>query len=242
MDATLIVTLVFSIISAVLVSVELIVTFFNHRKERTVQAVTEQRANWMQEVRNLFSEIIDCFDSSIDSLITLEKQMLFSGHASDSKRDYYIDELRKHYVKLKLYLNFEHDADKELLNIIEDLICRIDLNVAYAHVINFGDYHISDFVAEKELLSLYMSIYLKAEWERLKKETKTGKADSKYFDIKHKELLSNNKVFVEELKSKAFRAKLKTIKESIESDPQYRGTHIATYNCLNILDADDKKG
>ena len=59
MNAALIVTLIFSIISSILVAVELLLTVFNHQKERTVQAVTEQRSNWIKELRELFVEIVD---------------------------------------------------------------------------------------------------------------------------------------------------------------------------------------
>lgn len=53
------------------------------------------------------------------------------------------NESRKSYVKLRLFKNFEHEIDRNLLNTI-------------------SDYNIEEFVAEKELISLYMSMYLKA--------------------------------------------------------------------------------
>lgn len=239
MDNALIVTLVFSIISAVLVCVDLSITFFNHRKERTVQTVTEQRANWIQEVRNLFSEIVDYFNRSIDSLITLERKMASPNHRPNSGQEFYIDELRNRYVKLRLLLNFENEIDKKLLNVYEDLICRIDLEVIYSYLVGFGDYKINDFVAEKELLVLYMSMYLKSEWERLKNESKTGKADSQYFIKKYDELYRKNKTLIDELSKRAFRVELSEIKNFIESDPQYKSINIATYNCLNILDTEE---
>lgn len=233
MDGTLIVTLIFSIISAVLVCIELIITFFNHRKERTVQVVTEQRSKWIQELRGLFAEVIDYFDYAIDSMIYLEK-ILVNPNNKNKELNFYIHELRESYVKLRLLLNFENAIDKKLLITIEDLICRIDLNVSHSYIINFGDYNIKEFVAEKELISLYMSMYLKAEWERLKKESKTGKADSKYFEVKYKDLYAANEKFINELSKKSFRMDLEKLKEVIEADPQCSG--ITTYNCLNIIE------
>lgn len=235
MDIALIVTLVFSILSTLLAGIELLIAFFNHRKERTVQVVTEQRSKWIQELRNLFAEVIDHLDYSIDSMIHLAKQLVHPSLQSPQP-NFYIYELRKNYVKLRLLLNFENEIDKELLNTIEDLICRIDINVSYSYIINYGDYNIEEFVAEKELISLYMSMYLKAEWERLKKESKTGKANSSYFEVKHKELIEKNKVLIKDLSEKAFRIELEKLKEFIESDPQFRGKDITTYNCLNIID------
>lgn len=137
-------------------------------------------------------------------------------------------------------MNFENEIDKELLATLEDLICRIDLEVIYSYIVGFGDYNIKDFVAEKELLVLYMSMYLKAEWERLKQESKTGEADSKYFETKYHELEDSNRSLIIELKNRAYRVKLADIKQFIESNPQYKSINIATYNCLNILDSSEK--
>jgi hypothetical protein len=240
MDAALIVTLVFSIISAVCVVVELIITVNNHRKERTVQTVTEQRSSWIQSLRSLFVEIVDLLDHSIDSLITLEREMASPNHRPNDGQEFCVNELRNRYVKLRLLLNFENEIDKELLATLEDLICRIDLEVIYSYIVGFDDYNIKDFVAEKELLVLYMSMYLKAEWERLKQESKTGEADSKYFETKYHELEDSNRSLIIELKNRAYRVKLADIKQFIESNPQYKSINIATYNCLNILDSSEK--
>lgn len=208
MNAALIVTLIFSIISSILVAVELLLTVFNHQKERTVQTVTEQRSNWIKELRELFVEIVDLINISIDSFITLEREMASPNHKPNGGQNFNVNELRNKYVKLRLLLNFENSIDKELLNTLEDLICRIDLEVIYSYIVMFGDYNIRDFVAEKDLLVLYMNMYLKAEWERLKKESKTGKANSKYFENKYNELKDKNKFHIEKLKNMAFKVNL----------------------------------
>lgn len=234
MDTALIITLVFSIISSILVGIELIITVRNHNKERTVKVVTEQRSNWIQRLREIFVEIVDLLDNSIDSLIKLERQM--NNGRSVGGKNFYINELRTKYVKLRLMLNFENAVDLRLLNTLEDLICRIDLEVTYSYVVGFSDYNVKDFVAEKELVVLYMSMYLKAEWERLKQEGKYGKANPQYFEHQYNELLAKNKETIEKLSNKAFRVSLNKIIKYLESDPQFRYENIATYNCLNILD------
>jgi len=239
MDAALIVTLVFSIVTAILVVVQLIINFGVQRKARNIKAVTEQRSAWIQKVRELFGDVIELFDNAIDALISNE------SNYNNRNRDASVcamptANLRKKFNQLRLMLNFEDEIDKTLLLSIEDLICRAELETMYTWMMQFPDYDVNDFIASKELVVLRMSIYLKSEWERLKKETRKGETSSKYFKAKHKELETTNKELIDKLSQKAYRIKISDIQETINDDSQIKRQG-GIYNPLHLLKEENAK-
>lgn len=234
MDTGTSITVIFSIITSLLVVVELFLTFSNSRKERNNKSVTEQRAQWIQNLRELFAEIIGLFDQAIDSLIKFERK--YSGTLIDSVGCTPSKELRKKFTSLRLLLNFDNQADKTIIKAISDLICRIDFEFDYCGMIDFPDYYVEDYIAAKELIVLYMSIYLKAEWERLKKESKSGETSSKYFEEKYTELIEKNNAQIEVLSKKAYKLPLQQFVNYLEGFEEFKQTRINAYNCLNLYD------
>lgn len=239
MDTALIITLVFSIVTAFLVIIELIINFFNHRKERNIEAVTEQRAQWIQNLRQVFGETIDLLDLAIDNLIKFERVSLGRANYTNNKVVVSTCELRKKYTQLRLLLNFSNNADKTILNTLSDLICRLDYEFDYCHMINFPDYFVDEYIAAKELAVLYMNIYLKAEWERLKKESKTGATSSKFFDDAYNKLLEKSKTKIEKLSKTAYRLTLEDFIKFLEESEEFKTINVKPYNCLNLCDFDD---
>ena len=237
MDTALIITLVFSIITALLVVAELLLNFNNSKKERNNKSVTEQRAQWIQNLRTLFAEIIELLDQAIDSLIKFERK--YNGASIASVGSAPVTELRKKFTSLRLLLNFDNAADKTIIKAIGGLICRIDFEFDYCGIIDFPDYYVAEYIAAKELIVLYMSIYLKSEWERLKKESKSGETSSKYFEDKYKELTDKNKSQIDTLSKKAYRITLQGFIEYLESFEEFKQTRINAYNCLNLYDINE---
>lgn len=239
MDTALIITLVFSVVTAFLVIVEIVINFYNHRKERNIQAVTEQRAQWIQNLRQVFGETIDLLDLAIDNLIRLERGSLGRRNFSDKNIAVSTYELRSKYTQLRLLLNFNNTADITILNTLSDLICRLDYEFDYCHMIDFPDYYVNEYTAAKELAVLYMNIYLKAEWERLKKESKTGSTSSKYFDDTYKRIIENNKAKIEKLSKIAYRLTLEDFVKYLEGFEEFKEINVKPYNCLNLCDFDN---
>ncbi len=237
MDTALIITLVFSIITAILVVAELLLNYINSKKERNNKSVTEQRAQWIQNLRIIFADIIDLFDQAIDSLIKFERK--YNGASISSVGNAPVKELRKKFTALRLLLNFDNAADKTIINAISDLICRIDFEFDYCIIIDFPDYYVEEYIAAKELIVLYMSIYLKSEWERLKKESKSGETSSKYFDEIYNELINKNKSKIDALSKKAYRLSLQEFINYLESFEEFKQINIHAYNCLNLYELDE---
>lgn len=237
MDTALIITLVFSIITAVLVVVELILNFNNHKKERNNKSVTEQRAQWIQNLRVRFANIIELFDQAIDSLIKFERKC--NGAFIESVGSAPVKGLRKEFTSLRLLLNFDNEADKTIVNAISDLICRIDFEFDYCSIIEFPDYYVEEYIAAKELIVLYMSIYLKSEWERLKRESKSGETSSKYFEKKYEELIEKHKSQIDILSKRAYRLSLQQFIKHLENFEEFKQTRINAYNCLNLYELDE---
>lgn len=230
------ISMILSIISALLIVAQIIVNIINLKKERNVKTVTEQRAQWIQKIRDEFSETIDLFNKSISELIKFEK---LTYNQTDKK--VYIDAnilaLREKYTKLKFMLNFENKVDKLLLKKIADLICIIDYSLQYSFCVNFPDYNVKEIFANKDLIVLFMSMYLKAEWERFKKESKKGSTDSKYFDDAYNKLMDKNQGEIEKLEKCCTKINKKEFIDYIKEMNKEQGYADNIYDTLYQYDA-----
>lgn len=127
-------------------------TLVANRKNLSVQFITDQRVDWIYEVRNTLAEYIGLTQECEKILASCKKL------PGELER-----ELNVYLAKLRLLFNYAGEEDREILEVIECIHGSV----------SGGD------VSEEEALDLQIERltklsqqYLKLEWERVKYETR----------------------------------------------------------------------
>ncbi|MCY8842454.1 hypothetical protein [Bacillus atrophaeus] len=150
---SILVTLIIGILS-------LVFTIRNSRKTLFVNAVTSERVKWMAKIRELMSEFL-----SITRYY--EGKELLKDKAKYFERLYHLQS------NIELHLNNTDKEDKEINDIVNEIISLIKI------VYNKDQHKISkqdalNITLQTQKLVEKSKVYLKNEWEKVKKEAEKG--------------------------------------------------------------------
>lgn len=136
-------------------------------KELSLRHITEKRLDWINDTRNLTSELCECLAQFIYADADEEKLKVKAKIGG---------------VLANLYMryNLNDENDRVLLNL---------LDVIFVNVLCYGDSKRSRFILinASKYLTIHSQIYFKVEWERVKLETGyTGDEEKKDGFVKEK--------------------------------------------------------
>ncbi|EGR3111683.1 hypothetical protein DNG97_24390 [Vibrio parahaemolyticus] len=126
----------------------------NNNKNLLIKTVTEERAKWRSELRNACAEFVK-----------LTSEHVGNANVTNTPR---IRELKTHLqLRLNPSQDEKHKLDQDIIQIIKDIVSGLDAAGSKQTILdNLND------------LELYVQQLLKAEWEKSKKEAKTGKLET----------------------------------------------------------------
>lgn len=135
-------------------------------KELSLRHITEKRLEWINDTRNLTSELCECL-----------AQFIYSDIHNKEKIKAKIGGV---LANLYMRYNLNDENDRVLLNL---------LDVIFVNVLYYGDSKRSRFILinASKYLTIHSQIYFKVEWERVKLETGyTGDEEKKDGFVKEK--------------------------------------------------------
>lgn len=119
-------------------------------RQLAVQYITDKRVDWIYEVRNTLSEFIS----------SVEERTIGYDDVTGNRLDEGINHrIRSSYYKLKLLFNYQGNADKEIMKLLE-----VAMTVPETESDEANLYTTLDMIVSKS------QQYLKSEWERVKHE------------------------------------------------------------------------
>lgn len=138
------------------------------KKNRFISNINSERVKWVSKVRDIFSEI----NKSTYIQCQLRKEY---GHSIPDDKNL-SNELIYLINHIELYLNPNETVVKRLIELQEHIVINL---------INFnGDFLNESYEQSSLKLHYLQQVILKAEWKRIKKETKKGR------ELKQKEIKS----------------------------------------------------
>lgn len=200
------------------------------KKQRMIEIITSNRVKWMQEVKELFGEYFlytqyyskkklakdnSEFIKKINEISNNIKLQLNLQGAKDQQIIKLINELNLAHEKM-VFTNPNNSKKKldELLTneIVENYIKKYKKNndtyknyredILKKIVIKDVYSSLSKVMNQKELIEIYVQIYLKCEWERVKVEAREG-INAKYdFDKNFEKIENDMKKEIDEIKKK----------------------------------------
>lgn len=139
------------------------------KSQRNIDAITKNRVEWMQKLKEYMSEYI-----------TIVLEFAFSHD-----EEIYNSEVERINIlanKTRLHLNFIGIADQYVLEKIKSINKSIEYINGSDQSYKTFSYLQNKCLREIELLTLYVQIYLKTEWERVKFESENGNTYKFDFD------------------------------------------------------------
>lgn len=139
------------------------------RSQRNIETITKNRIEWMQTLKEYISEYVAIVENYIicDQVSDFVKRFMKISIIA---------------TKINLHLNFIGIKDKEILdkiNLINGLILKI---YKFDTVSDKRECLKEICLNEIKLLIIYIQIYLKTEWERVKFESENGNANKFNFN------------------------------------------------------------
>ena len=171
MDSSVITWEVGAILAAIVSFVSIItnVVFIQaqSKKQRTAEIITNNRVEWMQELKKWTSEYISYIESDYDKI-------------SSEDIDKYLKDTIEISTRINLHLNLKGKQDKEIMNVIEEI--NLSFEKKPQPTKDKESIYYDEIKRATHLLQLLVKIYLKIEWERVKVEAENGKFSSFNFD------------------------------------------------------------
>lgn len=147
-DTITIITAIGVIITAIVSSINIYISFQNNKKTAYINTITSERIRWMTRLKEMLSEFCS---------------LRYKEFSELDLKDY-TDQIVKLQSKIKLYLN---PNDRYDMSIIEQL------DLCSKGMINSNDCKREDL---NKLIDLSQKMF-KNEWERIKRESKNGDID-----------------------------------------------------------------
>lgn len=224
MQITLEIGVIATIISVI---VSGLISFKVAKSQRVIEIITTNRVKWIQEVKELFSEYFlytqyydtkklpeDNFENlnKLNEITNKIKLQLNLKGPKDRKIINLISELNLAYAKLN-FINPDNTyiRDKITREISLEYVNRFMDNLDYE---NCEESRLKEAVAsdvksalriimnQKDLIEIYVKIYLKCEWERVKLEARKG-INTKYdFEKKYTKIEEYMKTEIEEIEDR----------------------------------------
>ncbi|HII4440513.1 TPA: hypothetical protein ACY4R4_001331 [Clostridium perfringens] len=154
------------------------------REKNLVEVVTKNRADWVKEMKKLFSEYFTKYDELKDN-----KNIIISNTNSDeesTRKDRTLTEIRN---EISLRLNPNDVIDNDILLMLDDLKDNLKK---------------TDSSNLRIKAEIEIKLYLKCEWERIKFETKNGlekydfESKFKQIKLKHSKLIEEYNELIED--------------------------------------------
>ncbi|MDM0625040.1 hypothetical protein [Clostridium perfringens] len=145
---------IFTIITFLGTVVAICITWKTNKEKSLLEVVTKNRAEWVKELKKLFSEYFTKYDELKDT-----KNSIISNTNSDQSTIAKECTLTQIKTEISLRLNPIGKIDNEILNDLSRLTNE------------FGKYRKSDL---RDKTETKIKLYLKCEWERIKFEAKEG--------------------------------------------------------------------
>lgn len=127
------------------------IALHNNNKNVLIKTVTEERAKWRSELRNTFAEFVKLTSEHVDN-----------ANVTNTPR---IRELKTHLqLRLNPSQDEKHKLDQDIILIIKHIVSDLDTAGNKQTILD----HLND-------LECHIQQLLKDEWDKSKKEAKTGK-------------------------------------------------------------------
>lgn len=165
------------ILTAIISSISLYFSVRNNKAVHYVNTVTENRVEWIYKLRSLISQYI--------ALTNIYDNNFYNSNSEEDieKSGKHLSECRRVNSEIKLMLNFSDEKDAEIISVVDKLMnsfqgyyyeafnCEVSKEGFFINNDKMDKYQedVNDCI---ECIIGKVQIYLKAEWNRVKYESK----------------------------------------------------------------------